>query len=257
MADSPHIIKSRRPVVAGADAQIIMGNDEAALLRLWRTKRGELKPDDASDDLAAQLGAATKALNRRWCEKSTGYAVSSKRRLMHPVHRWMAANIDGRIEAIEAVFDAEFVSARTLSEEEAAATFMAQLQHDMWVTASRCAVLSIITGRGDWMGIMVHADPLSQHLLLTAERKFCRCVQSGEPPRLFGIDFPQPRIERVGAIDTPHSRGAKAIPYPPAEPSEPLIPPAFSKVDDEVVYIANPSESAISITCDLSAVSRA
>jgi hypothetical protein len=31
------------------------------------------------------------------------------------------------------------------------------------------------------------ADPLYQHLLLTAERKFWRCVESGEPPRLFGV----------------------------------------------------------------------
>jgi hypothetical protein len=110
----------------------------------------------------------------------------------------------------------------------------------MWVTASRCAILSIITGGGDWMGIMVHADPLSQYLLLTAERKFWRCVQSGETPRLFGIDLPRPRIERVGAIDTPHSHGAKAIPYPTAEASEPLIQPAFPKVGDEVVYIRKP-----------------
>ena len=73
----------------------------------------------------------------------------------------------------------------------------------------------------DPQGIMVHADPLSQHLVLTAERKFWRCVQSGETPCLFGIDLPRPRIERVGAIDTPRSHGANATPYPTAEASEP------------------------------------
>jgi hypothetical protein len=34
--------------------------------------------------------------------------------------------------------------------------------------------------------ITTYADPLYQHLIVTAERKFWRCVESGEPPRLFG-----------------------------------------------------------------------
>ena len=46
-----------------------------------------------------------------------------------------------------------------------------------------------------------HADPLYQHLIVTAERKFWRCVESGEPPRLFGIEPPKPRIEAVRIVD--------------------------------------------------------
>jgi hypothetical protein len=42
---------------------------------------------------------------------------------------------------------------------------------------------------------------LYQHLLFTAEKKFWRCVESGEPPRLFGIDMPPPRIEAVRVVD--------------------------------------------------------
>jgi hypothetical protein len=71
----------------------------------------------------------------------------------------------------------------------------------MWVTAARTAVLSIITGGGRWVEIKVNADPLYQHLLLTAERKFWRCVQTGEPPRLFGIEPPKPRLEAVRVVD--------------------------------------------------------
>ena len=78
---------------------------------------------------------------------------------------------------------------------------MAQLQHNMWVTNARTAVLSIITGGGKWVEITIPADPLYQHLLLTAERKFWRCVESGEPPRLFGVEPPRPRIEAVRIVD--------------------------------------------------------
>src|ERR1700676_2094711 len=49
---------------------------------------------------------------------------------------------------------------------------MPQLQHNMWVVAARTAVLSIITGGGKWVEIVAHADPLYQHLIVTAERKF-------------------------------------------------------------------------------------
>ena len=62
-------------------------------------------------------------------------------------------------------------------------------------------MLSIITGGGKWVEITIHADPLYQHLLLTAEKKFWRCVQSGEPPRLFGIEPPRPRMEAVRIVD--------------------------------------------------------
>ena len=38
----PRAVRSnRRYFIGGSDARIIMGNDEAALLRLWREKRGE------------------------------------------------------------------------------------------------------------------------------------------------------------------------------------------------------------------------
>ena len=65
----------------------------------------------------------------------------------------------------------------------------------------RTAVLSVITGGGKWVEIATHADPLYQHLIVTAERKFWRCVESGEPPHLFGVEPPKPRIEAVRIVD--------------------------------------------------------
>jgi hypothetical protein len=113
----------------------------------------------------------------------------------------MGATLDGRVEATGAVFEAKFMLPWSFSEEAAAEKYMAQLQHNMWVVASRAAVLSVITGGGKWVEIATHADPLYQHLAITAERKFWRCVESGEPPRLFGVEPPKPRIEAVRIVD--------------------------------------------------------
>jgi predicted phage-related endonuclease len=179
-----------------------MGDDETYLLRLWREKRGEVQPEDLSDNLIVQLGSVTEELNRHWYERNTGQVVTAvQQQVFHPVKRWMAATLDGKIEATGAVFEAKFMLPWTFSEEAAAAKHMAQLQHNMWVTASRTAVLSIITGGGKWVEMSVDADPLYQHLLLTAEKKFWRCVISGEEPRLFGVEPPRPRLQAVRIVD--------------------------------------------------------
>ena len=46
----------RRSCIGGSDARVIMGNDEAMLVRLWREKRGEVEPEDLTDNLIVQLG---------------------------------------------------------------------------------------------------------------------------------------------------------------------------------------------------------
>ena len=192
----------RRYFIGGSDARIIMGDDEAALLRLWREKRGEVAPEDLSGDLIVQLGAVTEDLNRLWFERNTGQTITDVQpRIRHPVLRWMGATLDGVVEGTGAVFEAKFMLPWSFSEEGAAEKHMAQVQHNMWVTNAKAAALSIITGGGKWVEITIPADSLYQHLLLTAEKKFWRCVESGEPPSLFGVEPPRPRIEAVRIVD--------------------------------------------------------
>jgi len=195
-------LQNRRYFIGGSDARIIMGDDQAALERLWGEKRGEVEPEDLSGNLVVQLGLVTEPLNRSWYERNTGQALTAvQRRMQHPVVRWMAATLDGMVEASGAVFEAKFMLPWSFTEEGAAAKYMPQLQHNMWVTNAKLSVLSIITGGGKWVEITIPADCLYQHLLLTAEKKFWRCVESGEPPRLFGVEPPRPRIEAVRIVD--------------------------------------------------------
>ena len=194
--------KERRYFIGGSDARIIMGNDETALLRLWREKRGEVEPQDLSANLIVQLGLATEDLNRRWYEANTGQVITDiQKQAQHPALRWMRATLDGRIQGSDAVFETKFMLPWSFSEEAAAEKYMPQLQHNMWVVAARTAVLSVITGGGKWVEIATPADPLYQHLIVTAERKFWRCVESGKLPRLFGVEPPKPRIEAIRIVD--------------------------------------------------------
>ena len=192
----------RRSFVGGSDARIIMGSDEGALLRLWREKRGNAEPEDLSGNLIVQLGLATEDLNRRWYEFNSGQTITDiQRHVRHPAICWVAATLDGRVEGSGAVFESKFMLPWSFSEEAAAEKYMPQLQHNMWVVNSKSAVLSVITGGGKWVEIATHADSLYQHLIVTAERKFWRCVESGDPPSLFGVEPPKPRIEAVRIVD--------------------------------------------------------
>jgi hypothetical protein len=113
----------------------------------------------------------------------------------------MAATLDGVVEATGAVFESKFMLPWSFSEEGAAEKHMPQLQHNMWVVQSKTSVLSIITGGGKWVEITIQADSLYQHVLLTAEKHFHRCVETGERPTLFGVEPPRPRVEAVRVVD--------------------------------------------------------
>src|ERR1700722_11466828 len=91
----------RKSFIGGSDARIIMGDDEAALVRLWKEKRGEVEPQNLSRNLIVQLGVVTEHLNRHWYERHTGQEVTEvQRQVFHPVKRWMAATIDGMVEGL-------------------------------------------------------------------------------------------------------------------------------------------------------------
>jgi predicted phage-related endonuclease len=192
----------RRSFIGGSDARIIMGSDEAALVRLWKEKRGEIGPEDLSGNLIVQLGSATENLNRAWYERNTGQRVTDvQRHVRHSAIPWMAATLDGIVEGTASVFEAKFMLPWSFSEEAAVEKYTAQLQHNMWVTHVRSAVLSIITGGGKWVEITVPMDPLYLSILVSAEKKFWRCVQSGEVPHLIMAETPRPSIEAIRIVD--------------------------------------------------------
>ena len=121
--------------------------------------------------------------------------------MRHSAIPWMAATLDGMVEGVGAVFEAKFMLPWSFDEQAAAEKHMAQLQHNMWVTHARSAVLSIITGGGKWVEITIPMDPLYLSVLVAAEKKFWRCVQSGEMPHLINAEPPRPRIEAIRIVD--------------------------------------------------------
>ena len=172
------------------------------LLRLWREKRGEAEPEDLSGNLIVQLGLVTEDLNRRWYEPNTGQVITDiQRRVRHPASAgWRPRStawwrLPGRCSKPNSCCPGRSRRKRRPKNTCPSCSTICGS------STAKTAVLSVITGGGKWVEITTHADPLYQHLVLTAEKKFWRCVESGEPPRLFGVEPPRPRIEAVRIVD--------------------------------------------------------
>lgn len=67
----------RRSFIGGSDARIIMGDDQTALTRLWREKRGELEPEDLSQNLIVQLGTISSCSSVPSLRTSTARGTSA------------------------------------------------------------------------------------------------------------------------------------------------------------------------------------
>ena len=179
-----------------------MGDDEAALLRLWREKRGEVEPEDLSDNLIVQLGTVTEELNRRWYERNTGHVVKDvQRRVQHPVNRWMAATLDGLVEPgrgvrsqIHAALDVLGGSRRRKAHGAAAAQYV----------GDECPIGGAVDHhRRRQMGRNRPSMPIrcTSTCCSPPRRSSGAASMSGETPRLFGVEPPRPRLEAVRIVD--------------------------------------------------------
>ncbi len=170
-------------------------------MRLWQEKRGEVSRRTCPAISLSSSGSVTEDLNRRWYEANTGQVITDVQRrvLIRHCAGWRLLWMGGRgtRRGLRSQVHAAVVVLGGGGGREIHAAAAAQYVGG----GSRTAVLSIITGGGKWVEIEAHADPLYQHLIVTAERKFWRCVESGEPPQVFGVEPPKPRVEAIRIVD--------------------------------------------------------
>ena len=172
----------RRSGLGGSDANVILSGDEERIVRLWREKRGLAEPEDLSAVLPVMLGTWTEAFNRQWFERETGLLVGDVgASLVCRDLPWRRCTLDGFVKRRQAVFEAKHTGAFSKSE-EVLKRYMPQLQHNMAVTGSDLAILSVIYGNHKWEIHEVASDWLYQEELLIAETRFWHCVVSGEVP---------------------------------------------------------------------------
>ena len=194
--------QDRLSFIGGSDARVIMGNDEAALVRLWREKRGEIEPEDLSGNLIVQLGLVTEAAQSalvRAQHRANRQCV--QHRLRHPVLRWMGATLDGMVDGQRGGIRGQVHAALViLGRGGGRKTYGPAPAQYVGHQCQGCGALDHYRRRQMGRDQDIRRSPLPAPAL-TAEKKFWRCVESGEPPRLFGIEPPRARIEAVRIVD--------------------------------------------------------
>jgi predicted phage-related endonuclease len=174
-------ILKRREGIGGSDANIIMGGDQAAILRLWEEKTGQREGEDLSRVLPVQMGTWTEPLNRHWYTLTTGNEVQVCEGIVHPQHTFMRCLLDGFVPAEDAIFEAKHVN-QFAKADQVAQKYMGQLHHNMACAGKTRAVLSIFIGTMTYEHFMVEADPFYTATLIEAEEAFWNAVQTMTPP---------------------------------------------------------------------------
>jgi predicted phage-related endonuclease len=192
----------RRNALGGSDSNTIMSGNDERIYRLWQEKRGEVGPEDLSDVLPVLMGSFTEPFNAYWFEKQTGLKITNRgEERLSLEYPWMAATLDGLVDEEGgdiAVWEAKHVSAFA-KEAEIIARYTPQLHHNMIVTETTRAVLSVFYGTLKWAAHWVDFDPIYAEALLDAERLFWDCVASGEPPVAGPVIAPP--VEAVRVVD--------------------------------------------------------
>ncbi|MEE9481765.1 YqaJ viral recombinase family protein [Methylobacterium ajmalii] len=212
---------SRRASIGGSDAKIIMSGDETAIEQLWLEKRGAAEPENLEDVVLIHLGNVTEDLNFDLFERETGlWCTDSQAKIFHPQYPMLHATLDGKVREEEdsdplGIMDGKYMLPFSRGEDKwtihtALEKHWAQLQHNMLVTGTQRAWLSVITATGGYVVIDCEADLFYQMDLLQNELLFWDAVQSGTYPLLGNIDPTAPRPEPLLTIDMMTTKAANA-----------------------------------------------
>jgi predicted phage-related endonuclease len=190
-------IEARKAYVGGSDANILLSGDAEKIRNLWLLKRGLVEPDDLSGVLPVMLGSYTEPFNRNWFQKVTGRIVTDVG-VEYASLEWehMAATIDGLTDNGKTVFEAKHVNPFGKAD-EVLAKYMPQLTHNMIVTGTKRAVLSVIFGNMKWEAFEVSLDRAYAEQLIEIERAFWACVKSGTEPVATEVKAPVTPVRTV------------------------------------------------------------
>jgi predicted phage-related endonuclease len=178
---TPEQLVERRNGIGGSDAAKIMGG---LWHELWLDKTGRSEPEDLSRDLAVQMGSFTEPLNIFWFERETGHKVFGRGEVYrHPDYDFIRCTLDGLalIDSRPAIIQAKHVSAFAKIE-EIEQRYYPQVAHEMLVTGSSLAFLSVFLGTQKYECIEIQRDREYTTRLLEYEQEFWNYVVKDEPP---------------------------------------------------------------------------
>jgi predicted phage-related endonuclease len=172
----------------------------------WRIIVGKESPEDLSRVFRVQLGIETESLNAVFFSMRSGMSVdrSSEARGLHHAEDedYLVCQPDGFVDGpntYRSLFEAKHTSHMGNMDTQIDRYFP-QLQHNMYVTDTRSAFLSVIFGNQDpeYCEIFRDDDWLARYL--PAAKDFWRCVLTKTPPQE-GMPIEKGKIRIAGRLE--------------------------------------------------------
>lgn len=144
-------IEERKNYIGASESAAALGLSRwKTPLQLWAEKTGAVEPDDLSDVLAIEVGTELEDLVCKLFTKRTGKEVRRvNETIYHPEYRFIAANIDRRVVAEDAVLEAKTASQWKVREwegEEIPQEYVIQVMHQLAVTGRKKGYIAVLIG---------------------------------------------------------------------------------------------------------------
>lgn len=162
----------------------LMTGEADKLLNLWRLMVGDPDFEDRDWDRfwPARLGSASEALSLEWYGYTTGRPVARCGEVViHPVHDWAAATLDGFDDGLVGPVEAKHVGGFE-PRDRIVARYLPQVTWQMDVTGTKRAALSIIEGAKEPVIELVEWDAAYSAELWRRADAFMECVRSLTAP---------------------------------------------------------------------------
>jgi len=194
-------LNARRTGIGSSDAAAVVGqNPYKTPYQLWLEKRGEIAEPDLSDNEAVQLGNSLEAWVGAEFARRTGRKVRRDNFVRrHPEHPHMLANLDFRIVAEDGgepeILECKIAGAHAVFGEqwgdgpdEVPRHYLIQVMHQMIVDGRKRAFIAALLASTKFRVYEIAYDAEIAEMLIAAEARFWRSVQTGELPEIMTID---------------------------------------------------------------------
>lgn len=176
--------------VGGSEAGAVMGlNPYKTPLDVYLEKRGEVEPDDLSDNPAVQWGIKLEDLIAREYAERTGRKVRRVNRILqHPEHAYMLASLDRSVAGEDRILECKTAGAFMTDQwgepgtDEVPMTYLIQCMHYLAVDGAAICDLAVLIGGRDFRIYTIRRDEELIETLIKREGEFWRMVLDGTPP---------------------------------------------------------------------------
>ncbi|MFT3791564.1 MAG: YqaJ viral recombinase family protein [Rudaea sp.] len=207
MTTREQFLAERRRGIGGSDVAAILGMSKwKSALDVYLDKRGEA-PEQPDNESMLWGRALEPVIRQQYAERTGRVVLVPTAPVVHPVHTFARANLDGVTEGGRLV---EIKTARTAQDwgepgtDEVPDAYALQVQHYLMVTRYEVADVAVLIGGSDFRLYEVRADAELQAMLIEREAAFWDCVQRSEPPAVTSFADAQRRwgrSARAGSIE--------------------------------------------------------